>query len=257
MKFSFKSENNLITVSLRKLSVVFTRWSIGMLLLGGSGQIVFAGEGGNDKCLYDASFAYTQTGLTGCTAGDVGIADISLISLKKGCTSTADTAIVNIEVLVTSANPSRYDIGLFLNTDGSLDAIGTGQACFHEALFPTTTVAADYDLLANRFSGIGPFPTLETKAAEIDGCGDVHNSLLYKRTMVDGDVGSGTTTAIDISLSCADNFDSSGFPVEMVMWISPGLLHGIKILIQYVILLPLLFLELHQNASRVLRIHLA
>jgi len=151
-----------------------------------------AGVVGNDKCMVDAGSA------TGCTANDIGIQDIKITKIIDGCVSDTDTAIVNIDMAVTSANPARYDIGLFVDIGGG-NAQDTGNTCVHEALFPVLPKNQE-PTDAERNSGIGGF-----YLADNDSCGDVHNGLVYNRTIVDGDVASGSTTPMEIEIACSDS----------------------------------------------------
>ncbi len=148
-------------------------------------------------CLID------EAGVSGCTAGDIGVNDIVVTVVSDGCVSLTDTATVNIELRVVAAQPTRYDIGLFLATDGG-DAIATGGACFHEALFPllaTDTVPTQ----AQRESGIGPFLDRDS-----DSCGEAENGNTYQRLLVVGDVPTGSTTAAELVIACSDIIDEFG-----------------------------------------------
>lgn len=148
-------------------------------------------------CLID------EAGVSGCTAGDIGVNDIIVTIVSDGCISLTDTATVNIELDLNAAQPTRYDVGLFLAMDGG-DAIATGGSCFHEALFPllaTDTIPTQ----AQRDSGIGSYLDRDG-----DSCGEVENGNTYSRLLVTGDIPSGSTTPAELVIACADLVDDLG-----------------------------------------------
>jgi hypothetical protein len=149
----------------------------------------------NQSC-YNAVTNYTA----GCTAGDINVNSINIVAVKDGCVSATDTTTANIKLQVNSAQPTRYDIGLWLATDGGSARTGT---CFKEALFPVA--AQDNTGAVNTTSGIGPFLNRDG-----DTCGDVENGNTYARNLVIGDVSSGSTAFADITIPCIDNYNTSG-----------------------------------------------
>ncbi len=150
------------------------------------------------SCLIDVA------GVSGCTAGDMGINNIVVTVVKDGCINPSDTATVNIQLQINAANPTRYDVGLFLAMDGG-DAIATGGSCFHEALFPVLTPAGTIPTATERASGIGGFLLADT-----DSCGEVNKENSYQRLLVQGDVSSGSITPAELVISCADIIDGAG-----------------------------------------------
>ncbi|MEA3490702.1 MAG: C25 family cysteine peptidase [Campylobacterota bacterium] len=147
----------------------------------------------------------------GCEAKDIGVNYIKLVDFTDGCISSDDNAIVNIEVEVSAANANRYDMGIFLATDGkqfedTATNTNTVTQCVHEALFPVTTVDADTDLT----SGVGPFYDL-SDTTTTDTCGDGKGKTgAITRLLVAGDISDNSTTALEIPVKCED-ISGNGF----------------------------------------------
>lgn len=138
-----------------------------------------------------------------CTANDVGLASMKVLAVKKGCVSSQDSAIVNMQVTFNAHQPSRYDVGLYLATDGG-NAITNKGGCFKEALFQVLSkniVPTDLQ----RGSGIGPYFN-----SDGDTCGDVEDGQSYVRTLVNGDIPSGSTTEADVTIKCSDTVGADG-----------------------------------------------
>ena len=102
-----------------------------------------------------------------CTANDVTISSISVVSVIDGCVSTADTATVLLQAQLVAGASERYDVGMFFATDGGNARSG---ACYHEYL-PPPLVAPGLD---NPTSGVGPYVTLEPAG---DMCGDIQQNV--------------------------------------------------------------------------------
>src|SRR5678815_2872071 len=100
-----------------------------------------------------------------CKSEDVSITSIVVKSggLIDGCTSTADTATVDLVVTVTASEPTRYDIGLYIALDGGDARTGI---CSHQFLGPALSPPGVLDLTG----GDGPYRNLDG-----DGCGDIEN----------------------------------------------------------------------------------
>lgn len=147
-----------------------------------------------------------------CTAKDVGITAIKINAVKDGCISLTDSAKINITVVLQSNQPDRYDVGFFLATEGGDANNGAVNGCFHEALFPLKSPTNTSPTVAEATSGIGPYWDKEGNG---DLCGDIDSSVnggLYDRRLVIGDVSSGSTTAADVTVRCADNYLVNGNP---------------------------------------------
>ncbi len=100
-----------------------------------------------------------------CTANDVRITGIAVVKILDGCVNTADEATFDITASVESGMPDRYDIGLWIATEG-VSAL-TGTECLHDWL-PVTdpTVYEDRELDTTN---------------NLDVCGDVGDSQIYLR----------------------------------------------------------------------------
>src|SRR5689334_16883409 len=107
------------------------------------------------------------TGVTNeCKSEDVSITSIVVKpgGLIDGCTSTADTATVDLVVTVTASQPTRYDIGLYIALDGGDARTGI---CSHQFLGPALSPPA---MALDLTSGNGPYHNLDG-----DGCGDIED----------------------------------------------------------------------------------
>ncbi len=96
-----------------------------------------------------------------CTANDVRIASLTP-RLSDVCLAVGDTATVRFKAEIVAGSQSRYDIGLFIATDGG--SAQTGNSCYHDFLQPVTTGTPDL------INGYGPFREIE--GADADMCGD-------------------------------------------------------------------------------------
>jgi len=97
--------------------------------------------GPDDPCVQ-----YYQPGAV-CTANDVRIERMRILTLIDGCTGPTDTLTADFEILISAAgSPDRYDIGLFIASYGG--SALTGNACYHDFLEPpssTSPTYGDYD----------------------------------------------------------------------------------------------------------------
>ena len=84
---------------------------------------------------FDNNCLLAASGLDGCTANDFGITNIELLNVVTPCTGEGTTATVSMRLTALVGSPQRYDIGYFINTDGSGDAIN-GTTCYHTYLRP-------------------------------------------------------------------------------------------------------------------------
>ena len=176
-------------------------------LLGGVIVLLALFSGSSLAGLANQNCLKPDTDFDNCTANDVGLASMKVLAVKKGCVSTSDSAIINMQVTFNAANPTRYDLGLYLATDGgnAITNATTGiGGCFKEALFPVLPKDTVPDE-AQQTSGIGSYLNRDG-----DSCGDVEKSLSYVRKLVNGDISSGSIAAADITIQCSDTVGTGG-----------------------------------------------
>jgi hypothetical protein len=132
-----------------------------------------------------------------CTANDVTIARLNVLQEIDGCTSVNDTATLVLQAELVAGSSQRYDIGLFIATDGGDSRTGT---CFHGFFTPISTTP-------NPSSGVGPYLNAETNVPS-DVCGDIAQGVTNLYTLPqlvvpcsdvngDGKVDIGTTVSWD------------------------------------------------------------
>jgi len=121
-----------------------------------------------------------------CTANDVLITNISP-SVQEACTAVGDTATALFTLELQTNATTRYDIGLFVATDGG--SAQTGDSCYHDFLQPASTTGP-WDFLG----GAGPYREFDP-----DTCADTlqNDGLVYY------------TFQQAITLLCTDN-DNDG-----------------------------------------------
>ncbi|HNS52786.1 MAG TPA: Ig-like domain-containing protein [Anaerolineae bacterium] len=101
-----------------------------------------------------------------CSANDVRIASITP-SVDEACLAAGDTATVSFTAQLRTGATERYDISMFIATDGG--SARTGDSCYHDFLQPSSTSGP-----WNLTSGTGPFKELELKNPDL--CGDILQS---------------------------------------------------------------------------------
>lgn len=145
----------------------FVRWLVLIAIaLIGAASLLLANA-------YAASAQTCVNDVTGvsnnCTANDVRIAEVTVLpgSPDVVCTSDADTVTVLLQTRLRAGANTRYDIGLFIATDGG-DAF-TGS-CARAHLTPTLNSNVGISLT----SGVGPFYNGEIGTG--DTCGDVQQN---------------------------------------------------------------------------------
>ena len=144
-----------------------------------------------------------------CTANDVVIANISP-SIEEACMAIGDTATVQFTVKLLANATTRYDIGLFVATDGG--SAQTGNSCYHDFLQPGSTTAPwafppyreyDPDACADMLQNDGPIYYTFQQVLTIQ-CTDANN---------DGVVDPFSTCTSWDNVSKVDCFDVKGaFP---------------------------------------------
>jgi len=150
----------------------------------GPGGWIMAPTPGVDYETGNVCVEHYQTGAV-CTANDVRIASITP-GLAEVCLSAGDMASAQFRVELVTGAQTRYDIGLFVSTDGT--SAKTGTACYHDFL-QEASVSGPWDFL----SGFGPFNSHDT-----DTCADTtQGSTVYY------------TFQVPVTFLCADD-DGNG-----------------------------------------------
>jgi len=128
-----------------------------------------------------------------CTANDVAIQGVTP-TLTEVCTLVGDTATAQFLFQFQSNATTRYDIGLFIATDGTQpnDATQTGgakygDACYHDFLQPASE-AAPWNLTG----GYGPF-----KSVDGDNCAEI----------IQADGINSYYTQVPVTITCVDAND--------------------------------------------------
>ncbi len=110
-------------------------------------------------------------GGTVCTAGDLQVSGVTVTEIIDGCVNLSDTAVVNLTATLLSGSSQRYDVGIWINEDGT--SALTGGQCFRDWL----PVADGY---------------AEEEGTRADSCGTVLNNTSVTRDM------------FSVTLPCAD-----------------------------------------------------
>ncbi len=119
-----------------------------------------------------------------CEANDVRIASITP-SVTEACLAVGDTATVKFLVTLDSGANERYDVSMFVATDGG--SAWHGNSCYHDFLQPVSTDPTLIDVV----NGDGYFWELEAKP---DQCGDIRqNELTYYEFQQ------------EVTITCVDN----------------------------------------------------
>ena len=131
----------------------------------------------NTACL-DAVY---PGGGTVCTAEDVTIAEMYVVDLIDPCDYPGDMAIVVLQAEVIGGAKERYDIGLWVNTEGGSAQTETTDttACYRDHLYPITDTIADLNLTG----GFGPFYNAEASEDPGDTCGDSQQGITNFRQL--------------------------------------------------------------------------
>ncbi|MEO6060873.1 MAG: hypothetical protein ABIQ99_02920, partial [Thermoflexales bacterium] len=138
----------------------------------GFGEAPYAPNADDTHCV-----KFFQPGAV-CTANDVRFGDIAgFRTLDDGCLGEGDSTTVEVTFTIQAGSAERYDIGLFLNTDGGPNALDASAVCAHDYLNPITTTVA-----YSPTSGVGPYSNIEGGS---DTCGDIGNNALvyYRKTL--------------------------------------------------------------------------
>lgn len=121
-----------------------------------------------------------------CSGTGVSIASLSAVSLTDGCTSTADTATLTVDVTLSSS-ANLYDVNFILALNGG--SALSGGSCYHDYLPPPLTTTPSYPLVN------GPYPNLEPFDPN-DQCGDMESSTQVTKTL--------RTTLLPLQITCSD-----------------------------------------------------
>ncbi|MDX1616726.1 MAG: hypothetical protein R3300_20635 [Candidatus Promineifilaceae bacterium] len=192
-----------------------------MVFLFASAQQVAAQEDAEDSetgavCVEDRTQKNTQ-----CTANDVEVVALRFITSTGNCEGPGSTISATVELEVQANSPERYDIGLFIDQEGTFlgaqEPAAGELGCLHTYLAPeppgsgtaglVSSVAYEdlnSDGLANEYKGP---PWLDTDSHQTpgDACGDVENNRTY------------FVEIPNVTLTCADtgSLDSKGDPVAI------------------------------------------
>lgn len=125
-----------------------------------------------------------------CNSQDVKIASISP-SLSDVCLFVGDTATAYFVLEIEPNATTRYDIGLFIATDGN--SALSGDVCYHDVLQPAYTLD-QIPPLGFQTTNVGPYRNFDD-----DFCADVlqNDGVVYYRTQV------------QVTIDCVDN-DNDG-----------------------------------------------
>ncbi len=146
--------------------------------------LAVVGADAQDLCLAEAA-GFTQTG-NSCTANDISIKQIVVGAVLDGCSSSSDTALVemNMEVEV-SGGGTKYDIAAFLNLQGG-SAYSATNECFRDFFDPSVPegINADGDM-CNDIDGpgsdvatLGPI-TISCSDINVNGIVDFDGCVSY------------------------------------------------------------------------------
>ncbi len=130
----------------------------------------------------------------GCTANDVRFEEFIQVSVIEDCPSgTPGFATILFQVRVSAdGSPSRFDIGMFIATDGG--SALSGDSCLHDYLDPPLTDAPVYgDVNGNGVPDIVDGPWWDDEADASDVCGDMETNTEVLKTLV------------PITIACVDN----------------------------------------------------
>ncbi|NOR51477.1 MAG: hypothetical protein GQ470_02555, partial [Gammaproteobacteria bacterium] len=136
----------------------------------------------------------------GCNSADVGITGIAVGSGSPDRCVGGDTFTVNLDVTLQFGGPSRYDIGVFISSDGLLpdttSANGGATSC-------TVAVLPNPTYETSPFLDLDPGPD---GSGTTDTCGDGN------KADVGGGTGSDTFTMYDVVVPCKGSPLTDGGP---------------------------------------------
>jgi hypothetical protein len=142
---------------------VLARWSVvGALVVG----IAVAVPSRADEIIGGNCLNTVSGGAQNCTANDgptlsLGIASIT--DIVQGCVnSTTSVQLVKFRIGLQLVNGStRYDIGTWINSDGTSAQTGVPGTCSRFGLFPAGTLNANSCGPWDMDSGVGPYANLD------------------------------------------------------------------------------------------------
>ena len=144
--------------------LVYARMALMITLLAGIGLLWTAPQSASAQTSTTNGCIYPVSGYHGCTANDTSLADFTVLRILDGCTSPSDTFTALVQAQTRSTAKHRYDIGIWVNLDGT-DAI-TGASCYRQMLAPV--VSSPFPGL-NLNGGSGPY-----RNEDGDMCGDIY-----------------------------------------------------------------------------------
>ncbi len=143
-----------------------------------------------------------------CTSNDVIVENVVVKDLIDGCNGPADTATVRLDVSLWSPVAHRWDIGVFVATDGG--SARDGSSCYHDYLAPPLTATPAYvpsqtDSKWELYNG----PWLDSDG---DTCGDMDGDFMSSRTRLIMTLPSPTAT---LTLACTDPDNNGTLDVDV------------------------------------------
>ncbi len=138
-------------------------------LLEGLGTSLLSHGGSTDGCMverYNATKPANVSSLN-CTSNDVELANYTLIAGPTSCIAGEDITVTLLGEFVATSS-ERWDVGLFISTDGG-NPNSLGGSCYNDYLHVVSTNNSDLDLTG----GAGPFYNGEINEDPGDSCGDI------------------------------------------------------------------------------------
>lgn len=138
-------------------------------LVEGQGTTLLSHGGSNDGCMverYNATKPANVTSLN-CVSNDVELANYDLIAGPSSCIEGQDITVTLLGEFVATSS-ERWDVGLFISTDGG-NPNSLGGSCYNDYLHIVSTDNSDLDLVG----GAGPFYNGEINEDPGDSCGDI------------------------------------------------------------------------------------
>ena len=125
-------------------------------------------QGPGQFCVDDAGYPSGAN----CTANDTRISGLTP-TLAEVCTAVGDTALVNFTANLVIGASTRYDLAMYIATNGGNAEIG--NSCYKDVLQPVAAENADGD--PTNIAGTGPF-----KNEDGDLCGEANQDIgaVYK-----------------------------------------------------------------------------
>jgi hypothetical protein len=134
---------------------------------------------------------------------DLVVDELEAVSVADPCTSYGDSASAILDLVVRDTTSSRYDVGIFVATNGG--SALTGGSCLHDFLAQPLTISPVYgDSNGDGISDIrnGPWLDGEPSAMPQDFCGDIAGGTQVIKSL--------QTASLPLTISCNDT-DGDGY----------------------------------------------